>query len=234
MIKKFYTKNKPFNSEKGAIVAEASFIMPIVIVVIFILYYLALMQIQQAIMYMHAHEMAQKISKISTFAGYEKFYQEAYKGKDEELGLPETYWPSSQTIKEAQKVHDPYRYLGGIYLNKHNNYKGQLKEIIEKSMLFNSGVVDTDLTDIRTVFENLSTAVKVRVGYRFKLPKFVKLIGISPDILIKSEAIVYANDTAEFIRNTDLAFDFFDHFLKKYHLDKKINTFYKKIKEFSK
>ena len=231
MAEKFFTKIKPFNSEKGAIVAEASFIMPVVIVVIFVLIYLALIQIQQAIMQIYAQEMAHKICNISTFTGYERFYQEAYKEENKKLGFPEAYEPSFQTLKEVYSKHNPYRYLGGIYLNKHNNYKDELKEIIEKSMYFNRGIVDTD---IDAAFENLSTSIKVSVAYNFKLPRFISIVGLNPNILIKSEAIIYANDTAEFIRNTDLAFDLSDYFLKKYHLDKKINTFYKKIKEFSK
>lgn len=229
MIKKFFTKIKPFDSEKGAIVAEASFIMPVVIVVIFILIYLALIQIQQSIMQIYAQEMARKICNMSTFTGYERFYQEAYKEENKKLGLPEEYEPSFQVLEEVYSKHDPYRYLGGIYLNEHNNYKCELSETVEKSMYFN-GVVDTD---IDVAFENLSTVIKVRVSYNFELPRFIAIVGINPNILIKSEAIIYANDTAEFIRNTDLAFDLFDYFLKKYHLDKKINTFYKKIKGFS-
>jgi len=231
MIKKFFTKIKPFNSEKGAIVAEASFIMPLVIVVIFVLIYLALIQIQQSIMQIYAQEMAHKICNISTFTGYEMFYQEAYREENKKLGLPKEYEPSFQVIEEVYSKHNPYRYLGGIYLNEHNNYKYELSETVEKSMYFNGGIVDTD---IDVAFENLSTVIKVSVAYNFKLPRFIGIVGINPNILIKSEAIIYANDTVEFIRNTDLAFDLFDYFLKKYHLDKKINTFYKKIKGFSK
>lgn len=231
MIKKFFIKIKPFNSEKGAIAAEASFIMPVVIVVIFVLIYLALIQIQQAIMQIYAQEMARKICNISTFTGYEGLYQEAYNEENKKLGFPKAYEPSFQTLEEIYSNHNPYRYLGGIYLNEYNNYKDELKEIIEKSMYFNGGIVDTD---IDVAFENLSTAIKVSAAYNFKLPRFIGIVGLNPNISIKSEAIIYANDTAEFIRNTDLAFDLFDYFLKEYHLDKKINTFYKKIKEFSK
>ncbi len=231
MTNKFFIKSKVFNSEKGAIVAEASFIMPIVIVVIFVLIYLALIQIQQAIMQVYAQEMAHKICSISTFTGYEIFYQEAYKDEVKTLGLPEEYHPSFNTLEVVYSKHNPYRYLGGIYLDKHNNYRDELKELIEKSMYFNNGAVDSDIV---VVFQNLSTTIKVNVAYNFKLPKFISIVGLNPNYSIKSEAIVYANDNAEFIRNTDLAFDLFNHFLKKYHLDEKINTFYKKIKEFSK
>lgn len=231
MIYKFFNKGNDSNSEKGAIVVETSFIMPIVIVVIFVLIFLALIQIQQAIMQVYAQEMAHKICSISIFTGYEMFYEEAYNKEDKILGLPEDYSPSLNTLEEVYSKHNPYRYLGGIYLDKHNNYKDELKETIEKSMYFNKGAVDTD---IDVVFQNLSTAIKVNVTYNFQLPKFISIVGLNPNYSIKSEAIVYANDNAEFIRNTDLAFDLFNHFLKKYHLDEKINMFYKKIKEFSK
>jgi hypothetical protein len=231
MINKFFKKVKASNSEKGAIVAEASFIMPLVIVVIFVLIYLALIQIQQAIMQVYAQETAHKICNISTFAGYEMFYEEAYQKENKVLGLPEDYNPSFNTLEEVFSTHNPYRYLGGIYLDKHNNYKDELEKIIEKSMYFNKGIVETD---IDVVFQNLSTAIKVKATYNFKLPKFFNMVGLNSNFSIKSEVIVYANDNAEFIRNTDLVFDLFNHFLKKYHLDDKINTFYKKIKEFSK
>ncbi len=221
---------KSIKSDEGAIIAEASFVMPVIIIVIFILIYLALIQIQQAIMQMYAYEVAQNICNISTFPGYEYFYQEAW-DEEKRLELTELYEPSPHVIDMIYSVHNPYRYLGGIYLNKHNNYKEQLKDIVQNSLYFNGGEI---ITDIDVAFENLSSSIKVRVGYSFKLPRFISLIGINPNIMIKGEAIIYANDTAEFIRNTDLAFDLFEHFLKKYNLDKKINTFYKKIKEFSK
>lgn len=231
MINKLFLRGKASNSERGAIVAEACFIMPVVIVVIFVLIYLALIQIQQAIMQVYAQEMAHKVCSISTFTGYEMFYEEAYKDEDKILGLPEEYNPSFNTLEEVYSKHNPYRYLGGIYLDKYNNYNNELKETIEKSMYFNKGAVDTE---IDVVFKNLSTAIKVNVAYKFELPKFIRIVGLDSNFIIKSEAITYANDNAEFIRNTDLAFDLFNHFLKKYHLDEKINTFYKKIKGFSK
>lgn len=221
--------NKILKSEKGAIVAEASFVMPIVIVIIFILIYLALIQIQQSVINLYAQGMAQRISNISTFPGYEKFYQEAYADEYKRLGLPKSYEPKDYTIEEVYRKHDPYRYLGGIYLNKHNNYKDEFKELLEQKMYLNGGMIETD---IDVMFKNLSTAVKVGANYRFQLPRFVSILGLDQSISIRGEAIIYANDTAEFIRNTDLAFDAFDYFLKKYNLDKKINVFYKKIIEF--
>lgn len=225
-------KDSLINSQKGAIAAEAAFVLPIVIIVIFILIYMALIQIQQGVMYMYAQGMAQKICNISAFPGYEKLYQEVY---DEDyivgyIGFPDTYKPSTQIADEIYKQHDPYRYLGGVYLSKHNSYKDELKNVVEKSMYFNGGIVSAD---IDTAFKNLSTAVIVNVNYSFQLPKFISIVGLNPDIMIKAKAVSYANDTAEFIRNTDLAFDLFDYFLKKYHLEEKINTFYKKIKDIS-
>jgi hypothetical protein len=220
--------NKILNSEKGAMIVEASFIMPIVIVVIFVLIYLSLIQIQQSIIYLHAQGMAQKISNISTFPGYEKFYYEAYGDEQKKFGLPQSYEPGIDTIENAYSKHDPYRYLGGVYLNKHNNYENELEKIVEQSMYFKNAVIDAD---IDVIFKNLSTAIKVDVNYSFKLPKFISIVGLNPNISMKIEAITYANDTAEFMRNTDLAFDVFDYFLKKYHLDEKISIFYKKIME---
>ncbi len=223
-------KDNFIKSQKGAIVVEAAFVLPIVIVVIFILIYMALIQIQQGVMYMQAQRMAQKICNISTFPGYEKFYEEAYNTdySASYLDLPSAYEPSFNILDLVYKKHDPYRYLGGVYLNKHNIYEEELNKIVRKSIYFNGGEISVD---IDTDFSNLSTAVTVLINYNFNLPKFVRILGIDSSILISTRSVAYANDTVDFIRNTDLAFDLFDYFLKKYHLEDKINTFYKKIKQ---
>ena len=222
-------KDNFIKSQKGAIVVEAAFVMPIVIIVIFILVYMALIQIQQGVMYMQAQKMAQKICNISTFPGYEKFYEEAYNA-DYTAGyvsLPKAYEPSFNILDLIYKKHDPYRYLGGVYLNKYNSYEEEIKKIVQKSVYFNGGIASAD---IDANFNNLSTAVTVLINYNVNLPKFVRFLGLESSVLVTTKAVAYANDTAEFIRNTDLAFDLFDYFLKKYHLEDKINTFYKKIK----
>lgn len=179
---------------------------------------------------MQAQRMAQKICNISTFPGYEKFYEDAYKSdySANYVTLPNAYEPTINILNLIYKKHDPYRYLGGIYIGEHINYKAELKEIVEKSMYFNNGITSVD---IDTDFNNLSTAVTVLINYNINLPKFVHILGLDSSVLLTAKAVSYANDTAEFIRNTDLAFDLFDYFLKKYHLEDKINTFYKKIKE---
>ena len=219
-------------SQKGAIVVEAAYVMPIVIIVVFILVYMALIQIQQGVMYMQAQHMAQKICNISTFPGYEMLYEDAYSldYSTNYVTLPKAYEPSSNTIDLIYKKHDPYRYLGGVYLNSYNNYEEELEKIVKKSVYFNNGIANVD---IDVSFSNLSTAVTVLINYNINLPKFVRLLGLDSNVLITTKAVSYANDTVEFIRNTDIAFDLFDYFLEKYHLEDKINTFYKKIKEVS-
>lgn len=233
LLKVFGGKVKKYSFVKfqyGGIVVEAAYVMPIVIIAIFILVYMALIQIQQGVMYVHAQSMARKICNISTFPGYEKFFEDAYNTDCSATTLPNVYQPSISVLDLIYKKHDPYRYLGGVYLNEYNNYEEELKLIVEKSMYFNNGI---STVEIDTSFSNLSTAVTVIVNYNVNLPKFVRILGLDSSVLITTKAVSYANDTVEFIRNTDLAFDLFDYFLKKYHLEDKINTFYKKIKEIS-
>jgi len=223
-------KSNLVKSQDGAIVVEAAFVLPVVIVVIFILIYMALIQIQEGVMYMQAQRMSQKICSLTTFPGYELFYEDAYEYSSSYLELPPDYLPPLGLLDSIYETHNPYRYIGGNYFDKFNNYEKEISEIIKRSSYFNGG---TAHASIDTKFSNLSTSVVVLLTYDYELPKFVRILGLDTSIAIQAQAVTYANDTVDFIRNTDLTFDLFDYLLKRYQLKDKINVFYEKIKHVS-
>ena len=203
--------------QTGAIVVEATFVLPIVIIVIFILVYMALFEIQQSFMYLQAQMLSQKITKIILFPGYEELQKENNN-------------PSISSLDRIYQEHDPYRYLGGVYIKKYESYENEIADII-KNTTYLSG--NSAHAKIDTEFSNLSTAVTVLLTYNYKLPSFVKLIGLNPNIEITAKATTYANDSVDFIRNADLSFDLIDFLLQKYQLKDKINIFYEKMSQAS-
>lgn len=202
-------------SQNGAIIVEAAFIFPLIIIVIFILLYMAFFQIQQSIMYTQAQNMAQKIANIVTFPGFEELYENSNE-------------PSSTLLNTVYSKHDPYRYLIGINGKKYDSYERELREITENSSFLNGG---TPKAYIDINFKNLSYVVTVKLTYDFNMPRFVKILGLNPNICINAEAVTYLNDSVDFIRNSDLAFDLIDYLLQKYNLKDDIDTFYNKIKK---
>ncbi len=224
---------KEIYNQKGSMTIEATLVVPIVMIVVFMLFYLCLIQIQQAVMYMQAVNMSKKICNNIIFPGYEQFYDLSsdFDAGEKDVLLDYNFSPSKDFITDVFSTHDPYRYLIGIHSKNYDDYENELNDIFSGGYFLPGGNVTTDIS---SESEGLSSLIRVSISYEFNLPKFIEIIGIDSKLVLNSQAVSYIGDHSEFVRNIDLAFDLTNFLLEKYNLKDKIDSYYKKIIEFGK
>lgn len=184
-------------SEKGAVqIVEATFVFPIMFIILFFLIYMG-----------NAYYVRAQVEAIVA--------EEAIKGANYCTD------PILQTIKDDGVIPklsdldlDPYRYFSGMD-GIEETISREVEEKIEGSSvsLFRNmePVVKTRRADISkynnyVVYSTFSVEVKCEVEFP------IKFLGSStPNLLvITSRSEIAVNDTAEFIRNTDMVIDYFE------------------------
>lgn len=198
---------------QGAIVVEAVYVIPIVVIVIYVLIYMALMQIQKQIIYNETQKISQKLVKNISFPGYEH------------LALLSEEDLNNCDYNKIFSIHNPYRHLFN-----HNKIYGSYADLL-KTKINNTKIImiDLDKPQINIVNRGLSKQLNLSINYYYKMPCFVKILGINNlakgNVVIRSCAI----DSSEFIRNVDISFDLIDFLLQRLGLKDKIELFYDKI-----
>lgn len=185
------------NKEDGAVqIVEATFVFPIMFIILFFLIYMG------NAYYVKAQVEAIVVDKAIAGANY-------------------CTDPILQTIKDGGAIPklseldlDPYRYFSGMN-GVEEKISREVEEAIEGSSvsLFRNmePVVKTRRSDISkynnfVLYSTFSVEVKCEVEFP------IKFLGRStPTLLvITSRSEIAVNDTAEFIRNTDMVIDYFE------------------------
>lgn len=203
-------------NNKGAIVVEAVFVIPIVIIVIYVLIYMGLMQVQKQIIYNETQKISQKLIKNISFPGYEY------------LALLSEEDLKNCDYNRIFSVHNPYRYL-------FNNTKVCSSYIdLLKTNINNSKIIKIILDEphINIINRGLTKQLNISVDYCYDISFMSKLLGINN--VVKSNVVIRscAIDSPEFIRNVDISFDLIDFLLQQLGLKDKIELFYDKINTF--
>lgn len=210
------TRKKDWKEEKGAVqIIEASFVFPVMFIILFFLIYMG-----------NAHYIKAQVESVV----------EAYAIK----GAGYCADPILQTMEEngtfpslsSLKI-EPYRYIfGGM-----GEIESQIGTAVEKEITGKSASMFRNMKpELKTPGGKIATfhnyvvysTFSVEVEYDVTFP--IKFLGkASPSILtIRSRAEMPINDTAEFIRNTDMVIDLF-HGTK---VGQKISDVFGKINDF--
>lgn len=197
IIKMLGNIKKKLNSEDGAVqIVEATFVFPIMFIILFFLIYMG-----------NAHYIKAQVESVVESRALE--------------GAAYCADPILQTIKETNAVPslsslktEPYRYVFGGMDKIENKIASSVKSDIEsKSASFFKNMkpnLRTSKTNIAK-FNNyvVYSTFSVELKYEIQFP--IKFLGedAPPILTINSRAEVPVNDTAEFIRNTDMVIDLF-------------------------
>lgn len=200
----------------GAIVVEAVFIIPIVVIVIYVLIYMGLMQVQKQIIYNETQKISQKLVKNISFPGYEHV---ALLSEDD---------VNECDYNKVFSIHNPYRYL--FNNNKiFYSYIDLLKTNINNTKIIK---IKLDEPNIKIINRGLAKQLNISTNYVYKIPCFVRLLGINNEVESSVSVRSCAIDSSEFIRNVDITFDLIDFLLQELGLKDKIELFYNKINTF--
>lgn len=188
---------RKLNREDGVVqIVEAAFVFPIMFIILFMLIYLG------NALYIRAQVEAIVVEKAIAGANY-------------------SVDPILQTIEKDKKIPklsdlelDPYRYFGGMN-GVEEKISREVEEAIESSTvsLFKNmkPVLKTSRANI-SKYNNyiLYSTFSVEVRCEVEFP--IKFLGEAtpPLFVITSRAEIAVNDTAEFIRNTDMVIDYFE------------------------
>ena len=193
MIGKMIQKIK---KESGAVqIVEAAFVFPVMFIILFFLIYMG-----------NAHYIKAQIHSVVTQGAID--------------GAAYCADPVLSTIRAEGKVPslselnvDPYRYFSGM-----DSVEAQIREQVIKGIEGNTSSLFSNMTPkIKTsrsniakytnyiLYSTFSVEVKCEVGFP------IRFLGKATPVFltINSRAEIAVNDTAEFIRNTDMAIDYF-------------------------
>lgn len=184
---------KKLKSENGMVIVEATFVFPVMFIILFIIIYMGNAYYQKAVVENIVTEYAIKGASCCADPVL-AFYKE------------HGVMPGYKDLKTQ-----PYRYVFGGMSDVESEIGKEVKKAINESPTFFAGMspkVKTSETQIAS-FNNavLYATFSVDVNYVIEFPiRF--LYADSPVVLsINSRAEVPVNDTAEFIRNTDMVMD---------------------------
>lgn len=202
--------------ERGSVIVEATFVFPIMFIILFILIYMG-----------NAYYLRCQMDEIVT--------RNAIRGANYCAD------PLLQTIRETGAVPElnsdnadanPYRYIFGGMDVIEQNIGTSVKEDVKKTLtLFDNMRIKlkTNTDDIAR-FNNkvLYSTFSVEVKYELEMP--IRFLGADSPVLLKfsSRAESPVTDSADFIRNTDMVVDIF----QGTGIGQKISDMFGKIKEF--
>ncbi|MEE1124898.1 MAG: TadE family protein [Acutalibacteraceae bacterium] len=188
---------RKLNKENGAVqIVEAAFVFPIMFIILFFLIYMG-----------NAHYVKAQVEAVVETRAIE--------------GAGYCADPILQTLKETNKVPslkslktEPYRYIfGGM-----NSIEDKIATSVESDINGKSTSLFKNMEPkLKTSKSNIAkfnnyvvySTFSVEVNYQIKFP-ISFLGGEAPPILtLNSRAEIPVNDTAEFIRNTDMVIDLF-------------------------
>lgn len=231
--------------ESGVMVStEALFLYPFTIFIIFWLIYMGLWMFQGVAIQNYAQKLAVTAAREVSYPGYTNLAQK--KGSDGKyygnalsvFGTHAIDWDTTNGVSiyinpttKDLKI-SPYRYLTSIGKNSNilGDKKVQLESIGQKIVKENSLLSGTDIrVSIQTDNYFISQQVTVKITESLPVPGIVKWLGFDGSSL-SATASATANDPDEYVRNTDLVFDFLDILGKKLGISDGISGAIEKVK----
>ena len=204
------------NNEKGAMFVEASFVFPIMILIIIAMYYASIM----------AYERAALQSGVESTA---LLYKNSYSDDYIDIGSNVTASKEEDMVsydnlntQESLKFNNPY---DCIFMTKDGTVKATLNNGLFKSItgyLFWGNTLNVEVNHENYI---VYKKVSITATETAKLPLDFSIIGLPNEYKISATATAMVNDTDEFIRDTDLVMNV----VKRTKLWQSISKFGEKI-----
>ncbi len=239
---------KQFASEDGAAyVLEATIIYPIVFLVVILLIFVGLTFMQKAYLQTKAADLSSYIVKAVKYPGFEYIItpDDYYENKISKKGEL-----SAESMAGSASVHKPYRYLTGffstdslyeIHGKDKENVITQLQERMVNEYLPSHGMIQpTDKDSDAPIISQFTyqqtkrsggyalaiiantKRVTVYICQNYTFSKLFNMIGLGGRISpIFAEGTAFVNDSIEFVRLTDMAFDAMNFIAGKLNIDTK-------------
>lgn len=202
-----------FRDESGAVVVEAAFVYPIVLLVLIFLLFWGLLQVQRATIFREVNTVADMGANTVSNESYSKLTKSG---------------GSKDSIKEYYRTNNPYRYWNHDYGNSEGTLTEELIKRLNNATMISSGTFMN--YDVEIQSEVLVQTVEVKADFVYQMPRIFWLIGMDKEIRISNSVVYDAIDPTEFVRNTDMVFDIMETLSKRFGIDEKIENFVTKLK----
>lgn len=204
---------KWFRDESGSLIVEASFIYPMVILVLLFLLVWGMLQVQRAVIFKEVNTVADIGANTVSNEGYSVLTNTS---------------ADKAAVKAYYRKNNPYRYWNFNYTKSEGTLKQELADRLNRALMISTGsFVDYDVTIKNQV---LLQTVEVKADFVYPMPKIFHLIGMDKEMRISNSVVYDAIDPTEFVRNTDMVFDIMGALSERFGIDEKIENFLTKLK----
>jgi len=231
------------NGEKGAAaLVEATIVFPVVFMVIFFLFFYGMTFMQQSLMQYTATRLSDYLAKVIAYPGYEEIEAPFYK--------PDSYGGGAGKAMESI---EPYRYFLGLFQSEYSKKSDFVSKARQNTAnLFLPGHsfmkpspnvrVSFSDSDFKPQLVHQSggytvavsantTRVITYVGQPYTFSKFFDYIGVgNKTMTISGKSTSFVHDAPEFVRITDMAFDYLTRIADATGVTDKIKSVLEKLK----
>ena len=203
-------------NENGAIIVEATFIFPLVIMTVMALIYLGLFKLQEGAILYQVQKVTRQADYIVASPGYQKLGTLDAKSLDFENN------PSKQqTVAYYKAYHENlqnlYREIFGCRWATGEAMTPYASSVMESLYIFTGFSVMESKVSVKRNF--LSSTVTVTTTMEYPLPGVLRYLGFENNILLKQEASTVSMNPADFIRDVDMAWDGVKALAKTFNVD---------------
>lgn len=221
-------------NEKGAMIVEASFIFPLVILTVMTLLYMGLFKLQESAFLSEVQMVAIKSSNYVASPGYRAFGEWDVTKTDLSASPSE-----AQVTAYYKNYHDKltvlYRELFGSGWADETMLNNKAKQLVERMSIF-AGMNNLIKEEVTVKRQFLSNSIEVKTYMTIPLPGVMRVLGLQGNIRIQQGAQTIAMNPTDFIRSVDLGCDAVDAVCKELgwdgQLDKMKDGFNKIINKF--
>ena len=189
--------------EKGAVMAEAVIVFPIVLLAVFSLIYLGLFKLQEMAMLYQVQRVAHQGAHVLASPGYQTLgdYDQKQIDFSSDPADVNAYYKAAHA-----DLFVLYRELFGYGAWTSESELQSFMDTVAQSTLILAGgsYADNTVTINRGLF---STQIKAEVTFRFPTPGVMRYFGYPDSLAYKQSATAVAMDPASFVRTVDLAGD---------------------------
>lgn len=195
--------------QDGALIVEATFIMPLVVLTVFALIYLGLFKLQDVAILYQVQFVSRQVNNVVSSPGYIEL------GKPNSKSLDFNDEPSSGSITNYYKAYHKdwkrlYREIFGAdswmgSWSAEGGKKGYAYDVLREVYIFTGA--NLLYSNVKTKRNFLSYNIIIESGIEYPMPGLLKLFGMKGNVKVFSATETTAMNPADFIRDVDLAWD---------------------------
>lgn len=205
--------------EKGAVMVEAAFIFPMVVLTVMALIYLGLFKLQESAMLYQVQQIAKRGSYVVASPGYQKL------GEWDVKKIDFAQEPSGAQIKAYYKAYHTrlsvlYRELFGCTWSGEGELDARAAVLADKIYIFTGNSIQSHVKLDRNF---LSYSITVTTTIKYPMPGVLRYFGFDGELTLLQGASSVAVNPADFIRDVDLACDAVKGVCKALGMDGQLN-----------